>query len=97
MGMVDENIQKNKRQQWKKQVMNNLKRDAFKNIIAGMGDLARLDAKVNNTYTVYIKIGRLIKQRTNGKCVGINGKIQGYLRRNGEYIFGERDIPFLLF
>ena len=77
MGMVDENIQKNKRQQWKKQVMNNLKRDAFKNIIAGMGDLARLDAKVNNTYTVYIKIGRLIKQRTNGKCVGINGKIQG--------------------
>ncbi len=32
--MVDENIQKNKREQWKKQVMNNLKRYAVKNIIA---------------------------------------------------------------
>ncbi|MEW5592874.1 hypothetical protein ABGT24_04830 [Peribacillus frigoritolerans] len=67
---------KNKRQQWKKQVMNNLKRDAVKNIIAGMGAPARLDAKVNNTYTVYIKDGRMIMQPTNGKCVGINGKIQ---------------------
>ncbi|MCM3675254.1 MULTISPECIES: hypothetical protein [Peribacillus] len=74
--MVDENEQKNKREQWKKQVMNNLKREAVKNIIARMGDLARLDAKVNNTYTVYIKDGRMIKQPTNGKCVVINGKIQ---------------------
>ncbi|MBT2648510.1 hypothetical protein J7E52_17705 [Bacillus sp. ISL-34] len=74
--MVDENKQKNKREQWKKQVMNNLKREAVKNIIARTGDLARLDAKVNNTYTVYIKDGRMIKQHTNGKCVVINGKIQ---------------------
>ncbi|MCK1983497.1 MULTISPECIES: hypothetical protein [Peribacillus] len=75
--MVDENKQKNKREQWKKQIMNNLKREAVKNIIAGMGDLARTDAKVNNTYTVYIKDGRMIKQSSNGKCVVINGKIKG--------------------
>ncbi|MFE4812683.1 hypothetical protein ACFQ9Y_16220 [Peribacillus simplex] len=74
--MVDENKQKNKREQWKKKVMDNLKREAVKNIIASTGDLARLDAKVNNTYTVYIKNGRMIKQPTNGKCVVINGKIQ---------------------
>ncbi|MDQ0884036.1 hypothetical protein QFZ73_005047 [Peribacillus sp. V2I11] len=29
--MVDENKQKNKREQWKKQDMNNLKREAVKN------------------------------------------------------------------
>ena len=74
--MVDENKQKNKREQWKKKVMDNLKREAVKNIIARTGDLARLDAKVNNTYTVYIMDGRMIKQPTNGKCVVINGKIQ---------------------
>ena len=74
--MVDENKQKNKREQWKKKVMDNLKREAVKNIIAITGDLAKLDAKVNNTYTVYIKDGRMIKQPTNGKCVVINGKIQ---------------------
>ncbi|MGG0846293.1 hypothetical protein [Peribacillus simplex] len=74
--MVDENKQKNKREQWKKQFLNNLKKEAVKNIIAGMGDLARLDAKVNNTYTVYIKDGRMIKQPTNGKRVVINGKVQ---------------------
>ncbi|MBT2667376.1 hypothetical protein J7J00_18015 [Bacillus sp. ISL-4] len=74
--MVDENKQKNKREEWKKKVMDNLKREAVKNIIARTGDLARLDAKVNNTYTVYIKDGRMIKQPTNGKCVVINGKIQ---------------------
>ncbi|MFY0780751.1 hypothetical protein AB1K18_10715 [Peribacillus simplex] len=74
--MVDENKQKNKREQWKKQFMNNLKKEAVKNIIAGMGDLARLDAKVNNTYTVYIKDGRMINQPTNGKRVVINGKVQ---------------------
>ncbi|MEJ9232847.1 hypothetical protein LAV79_26110 [Peribacillus butanolivorans] len=74
--MVDENKQKNKREQWKKKVMDNLKREAVKNIIARTGDLGRLDAKVNNTYTVYIKDGRMIKQPTNGKCVVINGKIQ---------------------
>lgn len=74
--MVDENKQKNKREQWKKQFMNNLKKEAVKNIIAGMGDLARLNAKVNNTYTVYIKDGRMIKQPTNGKRVVINGKVQ---------------------
>ncbi|WHY54306.1 hypothetical protein [Peribacillus simplex] len=74
--MVDENKQKNNREQWKKKVMDNLKREAVKNIIARMGDLARLDAKVNNTYTVYIKDGRMIKKPSNGKCVVINGKIQ---------------------
>ncbi|MGE7903204.1 hypothetical protein ACQKNS_02190 [Peribacillus sp. NPDC094092] len=72
--MVDENKQKNKRGQWKKQVMNNLKREAVKNIISGMGDIARLDAKVNNTYTIYIKDGKMIKQPTNGKCVVIMEK-----------------------
>ncbi|WHY16445.1 hypothetical protein QNH16_12850 [Peribacillus frigoritolerans] len=71
--MVDEI----KREQWKKKVFENLKREAVKNIIAITGDLARLDAKVNNTYTVYIKDGRMIKKQTNGKCVVINGKIQG--------------------
>ncbi|MGG4199624.1 hypothetical protein [Peribacillus frigoritolerans] len=71
--MVDEI----KREQWKKKVIENLKREAVKNIIAITGDLARLDAKVNNTYTVYIKGGRMIKKQTNGKCVVINGKIQG--------------------
>ncbi|MEY8757195.1 hypothetical protein AB9M93_22300 [Peribacillus frigoritolerans] len=71
--MVDEI----KRGQWKKKVIENLKREAVKNIIAITGDLARLDAKVNNTYTVYIKDGRMIKKQTNGKCVVINGKIQG--------------------
>ena len=70
--MVDEK----KREQWKEKVIENLKREAVKNIIAGMGDLARLDAKVNNTYTVYIKDGRMIKRPANGKCVVINGKIQ---------------------
>ncbi|MFJ7993458.1 hypothetical protein ACIQY5_14945 [Peribacillus frigoritolerans] len=70
--MVDEI----KREQWKKKVIENLKREAVKNIIAITGDLARLDAKVNNTYTVYIKDGRMIKKQTNGKCVVINGKIQ---------------------
>ncbi|MFF2456970.1 hypothetical protein [Peribacillus simplex] len=74
--MVDENKQKNKREQWKKKVMDNLKRETVKNIIAITGDLARLDAKVNNTYTVYIKDGRMIKQPKNGKCVVINGKVQ---------------------
>ncbi|MET1179056.1 hypothetical protein ABG775_14055 [Peribacillus simplex] len=74
--MVDENKQKNKREQWKKKVMDNLKKEAVKNIIAITGDLARLDAKVNNTYTVYIKDGKMIKQPTNGKCVVINGKVQ---------------------
>ncbi|MDO7488589.1 hypothetical protein ACIQYG_09035 [Peribacillus sp. NPDC096622] len=68
--MVDEK----KREQWKKKVMDNLKREAAKNIIAITGDLAKLDAKVNNTYTVYIKDGRMIKKQTNGKCVVINGK-----------------------
>ncbi|MEC0345403.1 hypothetical protein [Peribacillus frigoritolerans] len=71
--MVDEK----KQEQWKKKVIENLKREAVKNIIAITGDLARLDAKVNNTYTVYIKDGRMIKKQTNGKCVVINGKIQG--------------------
>jgi hypothetical protein len=71
--MVDEI----KREQWKKKVIENLKREAVKNIIAISGDLARLDAKVNNTYTVYIKDGRMIKKQTNGNCVVINGKIQG--------------------
>lgn len=71
--MVDEI----KQEQWKKKVIENLKREAVKNIIAITGDLARLDAKVNNTYTVYIKDGRMIKKQTNGKCVVINGKIQG--------------------
>ncbi|WP_063593621.1 hypothetical protein [Peribacillus frigoritolerans] len=71
--MVDEI----KREHWKKKVIENLKREAVKNIIAITGDLARLDAKVNNTYTVYIKDGRMIKKQTNGKCVVINGKIQG--------------------
>ncbi|QOS92934.1 hypothetical protein [Peribacillus sp. JNUCC41] len=74
--MVDENKQKIKREQWKKKVMDNLKKEAVKNIIAITGDLARLDAKVNNTYTVYIKDGKMIKQPTNGKCVVINGKVQ---------------------
>ncbi|SIR73239.1 hypothetical protein SAMN05878482_105243 [Peribacillus simplex] len=74
--MVDENKQKNNREQWKKKVMDNLKREAVKNIIARMGDLARLDAKVNNTYTVYIKNGRMIKKPSSGKCVVISGKIQ---------------------
>ncbi|WP_260288031.1 hypothetical protein [Peribacillus aracenensis] len=74
--MVDEKKQKNKREQWKKKVMDNLKKEAVKNIIAITGDLARLDAKVNNTYTVYIKDGRMIKQPKNGKCVVINGKVQ---------------------
>ncbi|MCD1161736.1 hypothetical protein [Peribacillus frigoritolerans] len=71
--MVDEI----KREQWKKKVIENLKREAVKNIIGITGDLARLDTKVNNTYTVYIKDGRMIKKQTNGKCVVINGKIQG--------------------
>ncbi len=71
--MVDEK----KREQWKRKVIDNLKREAVKNIIAITGDLAKLDAKVNNTYTVYIKDGRMIKKQTNGKCVVINGKIQG--------------------
>jgi hypothetical protein len=70
--MVDEK----KREQWKKKVIDNLKREAVKNIIAITGDLAKLDAKVNNTYNVYIKDGRMIKKQTNGKCVVINGKIQ---------------------
>jgi len=38
--MVDENKKKNKREQWKKKVMDNLKREAVKNIIAKTGDLA---------------------------------------------------------
>ncbi|MGG0410138.1 hypothetical protein [Peribacillus simplex] len=63
--MVDENKQKNKREQLKKIVMDNLKREAVKNTIAG--DLARLDAKAHNTYIVYIKDGRMIKQYKNGK------------------------------
>ncbi|YCI74698.1 hypothetical protein M1D47_13520 [Bacillus sp. R1-10] len=71
--MVDEK----KRAQWKEKVIENLKREAVKNIIAITGDQAKLDAKVNNTYTVYIKDGRMIKKQTNGKCVVINGKIQG--------------------
>ncbi|MFE4706225.1 hypothetical protein [Peribacillus simplex] len=75
--MVDENKQINKREQWKKKIMDNLKREAVKNIIARTGDLARLDAKVNNTYTVYIKNGRMIKKPSNGNCVVINGEIQG--------------------
>lgn len=71
--MVDEI----KREQWKKKVIENLKKEAVKNIIAITGDLAKLDAKVNNTYTVYIKDGKMIKKQTNGTCVVINGKIQG--------------------
>ncbi|CAH0271379.1 hypothetical protein SRABI133_03671 [Peribacillus simplex] len=58
--MVNENKQRNKREQWKKKVKDNLKREAVKNIIAKTGDLARLDAKVNNTYTLIIKYGRMI-------------------------------------
>ncbi|WHY54354.1 hypothetical protein [Peribacillus simplex] len=40
-------------------VKDNLKREAVKNIMAKTGDLARLDAKVNHTYTLNIKEGRM--------------------------------------
>ncbi len=60
-----------------------------------MGDLVRLVAKVNNTYTVYIKDGRLIKQPRNGKCVVIMEKSK--INREGieteNNIYGE-DVPF---
>lgn len=75
--MVDKNNRNDKREKWKKQIMNNLRKESVKNIIARTGDLARLDANVNNTYTVHIKDGKMVKQPTNGKCVVINGKIQG--------------------
>ena len=73
--MVDKDNRNNKREKWKKQIMNNLRKESVKNIIARTGELARLDASVNNTYT-HIKDGKMVKPHTNGKCVVINGKIQ---------------------
>ncbi|MGE7906431.1 hypothetical protein ACQKNS_18720 [Peribacillus sp. NPDC094092] len=70
--MVHENKQKNKREKWKKDGKGNLMREVV-TIIAKTTDLARLDAKLNNTYNLNIKDD---KQHTNGKCMNINGKIQ---------------------
>ncbi|MGE7602079.1 hypothetical protein ACQKL5_06170 [Peribacillus sp. NPDC097675] len=74
--MVEKENRANKREHWKKQIKNNLRKESVKNIIARTADLAKLDANVNNTYTVHIKDGKMVKQPTNGKSVVINGKIQ---------------------
>ncbi|MFS0752645.1 hypothetical protein [Oceanobacillus sp. 1P07AA] len=36
------------------------------------GDLARIDAKVNNTYIIYEKEGELVKEYPNGKIMPLN-------------------------
>lgn len=36
------------------------------------GERARIDAKVNNTYIVYEKNGRLVKEFPNGDIVPLN-------------------------
>ncbi len=36
------------------------------------GDRARIDAKANNTYIVYEKDGKLVKEFPNGRIVPLN-------------------------
>lgn len=36
------------------------------------GERARIDAKINNTYIVYEKEGKLLKEFPNGKIVPLN-------------------------
>lgn len=36
------------------------------------GDRARIDAKVNNTYIIYEKSGKLVKEYPNGEIVPFN-------------------------
>ncbi|MED2737484.1 hypothetical protein [Bacillus toyonensis] len=56
-------------------VMNALKRKSVEKYVATTGDLARIDATIANTYIVYMKDGKMVKDYPNGEIVEINGEI----------------------
>ncbi|WP_088362463.1 hypothetical protein [Bacillus cereus] len=54
-------------------VMNALKRKSVEKLLETTGDLARIDAKVANTFIVYMKDGKMVKEYPNGKIIDFNG------------------------
>jgi uncharacterized membrane protein YvbJ len=56
-------------------IMNALKRKSVEKLIATTGDLARIDAKIANTFIVYMKDGKMVKDYPNGEIVEFNGEI----------------------
>ncbi|MGF7535249.1 hypothetical protein AAGG74_16470 [Bacillus mexicanus] len=54
---------------------NALKRESVEKFLETTGDLARIDAKIANTYIVYMKNGKMFKEYPDGKIVEIDDEI----------------------
>lgn len=67
--------EENQKEKWRNNAMNALKRKSVEKILETTGDLAQIDAKIANTYIVYIKDGKMVKEYPNGKIVEIHGEI----------------------
>jgi uncharacterized membrane protein YvbJ len=70
--MMNEDNQKENR---RNVAMNALKRESVEKILETTGDLARIDAKIANTYIVYMKNGKMLKEYPDGKIVEIDDEI----------------------
>lgn len=53
-----------KNSQWE-----HLKREAVEVLLAQTGEIAMREARINNTYIVYMKDGKMVKEYPDGKIV----------------------------
>lgn len=50
-------------------ILNALKSKSVQSAFKTTGDLAMIDAKINNTHIIYIKDGQMLKEYPDGKIV----------------------------
>lgn len=68
--MLNEGESMKKKSQWEL-----LKREEVEDLLAQTGEIAMREAKINNTYIVYTKDGKMVKEYPDGKIVGIDRMI----------------------
>lgn len=66
--------EENQKERWRNLTMNALKGESVEKILEMTGEIALIDAKIANTYIVYIKDGKMVREYPNGDIVEVRGE-----------------------